>query len=223
MKKLSLFLSFTLLLACKINAQDSLGYRDLRAGFGVSNAGIKMFNSLGSNFNFPDFGYVSQVSCLSYVVGHKKYVMEMGIDFGDKHKSTDQYDFQSEITNIRYSYKYRAINTKHSDLNLFGDFAIQSMRVQIDSINPNAKLLDFTSISILKSYITLGPGVEYIYKFFNNGKSTPTLGVRASYNFYLYESDWQKAILLKRNEYPDRDLGYFQASVFLGIRSFLKN
>jgi hypothetical protein len=218
MKKLYLFLSFILVLACKIFAQDSLGYRDLRAGFGVSNAGIKMFNAIGSNFNFPDFGYVSQVSSFSYSVGHKKYVMEMGIDFGSKDKTTAQYDFQSEITNVRYSYKYRFINTKHSNLNLFGDFAIQSMSVQIDSINPKAKLLDFTSISILKSYITLGPGVEYIYKFFNNGTSTPILGMRASYNFYLYESDWQKAILLKRNEYPDRDLGYLQTSLFISIR-----
>ena len=221
MKKIP-FLSFVIFFYCfNAKAQDTAHYWEMRFGAGGSNSGINLYNQIGSNFNLPDMGIASGVTSVSFVMGLKKFSMEAGIDFGSKDKSANGYEFQSEILNARYSYKYRMVNTKHSDINVFGDLGIQTIGVQIDSINRRATLLDFTSTSFTKSFITVGPGVEYMYKLMR-ARGGFVLGLRTSYNFYTVETEWAKGISKNYKEYSDKDLGYFQITLFFGSRFFPK-
>lgn len=118
-----------------------------------------------------------------------------------------------------YTYKYRFINKKRFELRCLANLNLQSLDVQVDSIKRISTLLNFSSNNFSKTYIALGPGIEMLYGIKNHNWGLGLFcGLRASYNFYVSQSKWEKTRKKEFSGFSDSDPGNLQVSFFIGYR-----
>lgn len=217
MKNLLALFIFILLFNSTVKAQDSLRYYEWHAIAGANTIGINVLNNLGHNFDLPDMGTAIQIGGVGFSFGKKKYAIEMNFSGGGKEKSTKDIQFMADYSNLRYTYKYCFINKNKFELRGLANFNLQFLSVQIDSIKRVSSLLNFSSNNFSKKYIALGPGIETVYGIKRQNFGI-FYGLRASYNFYLSESKWEKTYKKEFSGFSDSDPGNFEVSLYIGYR-----
>lgn len=219
MKNLLVLSVFILLFNSTVKAQDSSRYYEFHSHIGASSIGISVLNRLGQNFDLPDMGIATHFAGLNFSFGRKKSSIEMSFSGGSKEKSTKNIEFMADYNNLAYTYKYSFINKKRFELRGLANLNLQSLDIQVDSIKRISTLLNFSSNNFSKSYIALGPGIEMLYGIkTQNSRQGLFCGLRASYNFYLSESKWEKASNKEFSGFSDSDPGNLEVSFFIGYR-----
>lgn len=217
MKNLLVLSVFILLFNSSAKAQDSLRYNELHAIAGANTIGINVLNHIAHNFDLPDMGIAIPIGGVGFSYGKKKYAFEWSFSGGGKEKSTKNIQFMADYSSFTYAYKYCFINKNKFELRGLANFNLQFLSVQIDSIKRISSLLNFSSNNFSKKYIALGPGIETVYGIKTQNFSI-FYGLRASYNFYLSESKWEKTYKKEFSGFSDSDPGNLEVSAFIGYR-----
>ncbi|MFM9945409.1 MAG: hypothetical protein ACKVQB_09285 [Bacteroidia bacterium] len=224
MKKIVLLFSVFFILKFHIKAQDSLSFKEFRLGFGLSDAGINLYNKVGSEFNIQQKGSINLLTSASAGFNIKKFAFELGIDKGGQTNYMDSnlYTIGMTVSNLRLNFKYSLFNNWQNQINILSELGAQSIEFNIDSSSGTTKLFDLTSTVIEKDLIMAGIGIEYIYKLKIKNNRAFVYGTRVGYNLYIQENHWSKGYHVKYSPsgFKNNVTGNFYGTIFLGYRLY---